>query len=495
MPDNVEIQKFTATLEGGGIPIESAVVSHSVDKFPQANVMGHFVADGGLEETTVSTPLTTSVMSKIAELQRNRFESRTTPDFKLVINSGRTDLKFNGFLSAPMTELYRGGIHNKLAAVQEAALLDALNISIYARRVVSIVEKKNSPGDKSKQQSNPTEDEEARSAAASGDIIKLILRCTDLLWENYESALAEASDNDKVLLSNQHAINEAPRKIWIGILLDSQVDFKSIKSAIAADKAVATQLISTTWDILKNPVSGFWNTIRHLMSTFHMTYVPSLSGNGNGKFIRADTRVAEPEGALTVSIDSINLVDGSRNILPLGGVVMRHSLIPSSNERNNKSSPILASYPKPLKSGFIHQEPTPRWLTIKDSQAIMGSEVDSSELSDDPPLILSLARYVADKSKVAKFLLKSAGLGNSIMDEICEVAYKELRLGSSTGVITEPLDLSRTDALGKRMTINIAGGDSSFVAFISNVTHRISLQNGKKLSSSTQLELSHVEYT
>jgi hypothetical protein len=223
-----------------------------------------------------------------------------------------------------------------------------------------------------------------------------------------------------------------------------------------------------------------------------MYYVPQTSASG--QFFRADKKVEEASGSLSLSVTSINVSDGNHSLMPIGGVVMMRQA--ATNTRTPKDAPkiqaIAGQYPTPLLPGFTQREVPPVWLLHRDGSHVVGIDKKGSGGSGGKkPLDLSKDGYISRKEGAIEIHKGFDDAAGSVLDELCKVMFKEMQVAHSTAMATIPLDF--TQKVGKRVTVKVLSG-GSFTAFVSRVVHSVDLRQGKDLNSFTQLSFSHVRY-
>lgn len=247
--------------------------------------------------------------------------------------------------------------------------------------------------------------------------------------------------------------------------------------------------------MLTSKTPGFWNTARAMMASFQMYYIPDMSGAG--RFARADLKVGEPQGVVDVSTSSLSIADGSPRLLQPGGVVMYASAPPSPRPSLVGPPPrLMAYFPNPILSGFIHKEAPPFWmLDQRGYPAINKAEIDETGDSEKDLSLAEVKKRLAAGEELGTKLAKSIG---GVMTEYCEVVFKDIQLAQSTAVMSLPLNFSVSGLLGSRVTVNVLGSEDSaggsFEAFVSSITHKVELTQGSSLSSSTSLRCSHVKF-
>lgn len=483
------IAKLRASVNGGQYSPDSLRFEMDVNSFPMVTA-GVVETDG---QVTVSAPLTSDVLSHLGRLQQQRLAGRTDPDMIVEADDGiGGSILFSGFVSAPILELSRGNTTNKFSSVGKAAMLDAMDLSIY--RAGYITERKETSSNDGENQLKPI------PAAKDGDVAATLQQITDVLVSNFDVMLAgEHRELSKKILQMQHDINtQGPLDMWREILAASSVKFASWDIAFQKCPAIARQLTENVRHALEARTPGFWNIIRSLLSSFQMYYVPSF--DGVGRFERADNRVKKTDSQIFVSASELSISDGSPRILPPGGVVMTGAATLAERLETQGSPRIMAFAPNPLIQGFIQQETIPFWLVrSKDGTPILGSEIDTKTGNPSSgPVDLALAKLRERKRKIAAYRYEVDTASEGIMTELCEVMFQNLQLEHATASITLPLEFSVNQHVGKRLSVEVLGNGQtggSFEAFVSGVTHTVDLRAGKELNSFTQLRLSHAKFS
>jgi hypothetical protein len=219
-----------------------------------------------------------------------------------------------------------------------------------------------------------------------------------------------------------------------------------------------------------------------------MVYIPSPYGAG--KFILANKRTGEKENTKTLSATGMSMSDGSRRIIQPGGVVMRAPGFGALREEGSAPPTICAQYPAKLLRGYICKEMPPQWLINKEGMPVLGSEIDKSTTKVGKA-DLSLEGFIARKGSTDTLRKELNDLSMGVMTEMCKYIYEDIRLAGSTATITTNLDLNMK--LGTRTLFKNPGG-GEFTGFVSAITHRIDLREGKQLNSATSFSLTHIQY-
>lgn len=474
-------------LAAGKFAATSLRFSMDVNTFP--SVSANIAKPKG--DVSVHAPVSAEVIQRIGQLQKQRLAGRTETDFNVTATDGRGgEIEYEGFIAAPILELTKVTTIDKISSVGKVALIDALNLSIYASGY-------------SLEREEAGSDLKPIKAARSGKVTEVMADITDTLVDNYDAAFdAEHLQVAKEMMQLQHEINTSgPLELWKEILDNSDVKYDSWEAAFKVSPAIAIALSERTKDFLEAQNSGFWDQIQSMMSSFQMYYVPEF--NGVGRFERLDKKMAKPEVKINASVSGLSVADGSSRILQPGGVVMmmRAAATERQESQPDPNVPRVAAYaPDPLLPGFIHREPPPFWLTREEGVPIFGSEITD----DDRNIVtrtLDMAKREAAKLVFWDYKAKVNTASEGVMSELCGVIFKELQLAQSTAVLTLPLDFKMNEYVGKRAKIHINSGGGylsdngpTFTAFVSGITHSIDLQQGKQLNSSTELRLSHADY-
>lgn len=477
------LAEVSAVINGGEYSPTSLRLSLDVDTFPSV------VADVTTNPDKVQTPLAKETIDRINALQQERLAGRTKPDFKLSAGDGIGGrMTYQGFTTAPLLNLSKVSTLDRLSSVGVVALLDALDLSIYAASY-------------DLERAEAGSDLKPIKAAENGDVTGTIASITKTLVGNYDLSLAnEHAEVSKEILRLQHQVNtDGPLKLWLAILGASRVKYDSWDAAFKASPAIARHLSERIRDFLEAQSSGFWAQVQGLMQNFQMFYVPDF--DGPGRFVRADRKVAEPTEEIAASVMTLDLVDGSTRILQPGGVVMmmRGSTAERQESQPDPTIPRVVAYaPDPLRPGFIHREPPPFWLLREEGIPIFGSEVDTRPPSQTQ-VNLDLAKRKAAAALGRQFKSKVDTVSSGVMTELCEVIFKNLQLAQSTVTIGTPLNYRANRAVGRRVIIEVRRNSRfwagrKFTAFVQGVSHSVSLNQGKQMSASTELRLSHVDY-
>ena len=488
---NTTTAKISASINGDGVSPEGLLFEIDVNSFPM--VCANVASTGG--KLSVHTPIGPEVIERIGKLQTARLAGRTTPDFEVFAEDGiGGSINYAGFISSPILELTKVSTTEKLTTVGEAALLDAMDLSIYG---TGLYAEKTPTDSRGEPVLKPV------PAAKNGDAPGTILALTNLLISNYEAtiALIQHRSMERQQIIRQHSINtNGPLRIWRQMLADSDVKFQSWEAAFK-EPMIAKYLSDEVRKMLIARMPGFWNKIRALQSSFQMYYVPSFEGVGH--FERVDKKVADTLDVMEVSVSGFSVSDGSARILQPGGVVMYGGVPQWARPERGRSLPTtpVAFAPDPLLQGFIHQEAAPFWLLRAGGVPIFGSEMDGKK---DPGagvnLSLKRRREARDDAEAQKD--KVAVASSRVMTEMCELIFKELQLAHASVSLTLPLDFSLTKHLGKRVILRIRGADdeetgakrTEFTAFVQGFTHSVDLRGGKQMNSFTQVRLSHAKF-
>ena len=485
---NATTAKISASINGDNVSPEGLLFEIDVNSFPM--VRANVAETSG--KVSVKTPIAPEVIERIGKLQTARLAGRTTPDFEVFAEDGiGGSINYAGFISSPILELTKVSMTEKLATVGQAALLDAMDLSIYGTGLYAAQTPK---GPRNKSLLKPV------PAAKSGDAPGTILAITDLLVSNYAATIDSANHRamERQQIIRQHSINtNGPLAMWRQMLTDSDVKFQSWEAAFKAHGEIAKHLSKSVHDVLIARMPGFWNKVRALQSSFQMYYVPSFEGVGH--FERADKKVADTSDVMEVSVSGFNVSDGSARILQPGGVVMYAMAPPLARPEKGGLTPIAVAFaPDPLLQGFIQQEAVPFWLLRGGGVPIFGSEMDGKK---DPGAKVRLSLKQRRDAAVAAAAQKDkvSVVSSRVMTEMCELMFKELQLAHASVGMTIPLDFSLTKHLGKRVTLRIRGSDDTkkteFTAFVQGFTHSVDLRSGKQMNSFTQVRLSHAKFS
>ena len=490
---NATTAKISASINGDGVSPEGLLFEIDVNSFPM--VRANLAETSG--KLSVHTPIGPEVIDRIGKLQTARLAGRTTPDFEVFAEDGiGGSINYAGFVSAPSLELTKVSTSEKTATVGQAALLDAMDLSIYGTGLYATPTPTNA---RSKSLLKPV------PAALNGDAPGTILALTDLLVSNYAATIDSikhlAMERQQII--RQHSINtNGPLRMWRQMLADSDVKFQSWEAAFKEHDAIAGHLSEQVRLALVARMPGFWNKVHALMSGFQMYYVPSFEGFGH--FERVDKKVADTADVMEVSVSGFNVSDGSARILQPGGVVMHAGVPPWMRQEMGPfmPAPPVAFAPDPLLQGFIQHEAVPFWLLRSGGVPIFGSELDGKK---DPGAGVNLSLFDRARAAVAAAAQKDkvTVATSRVMTEMCELIFKELQLAHSTASMTLPLDFSLTKHLGKRVILRIRGADdeetgakkTEFTAFVEGFTHSVDLRSGKQLNSFTQVRLSHAKFS
>lgn len=437
----------------------------------------------------IQAPMSSAVIADIGEHQSDRLAGKVTPDLEINASDGLGgNARFEGFLAAPILEIGTNRTVDQLSGVGWDSQLDGLDFSIYSPTSPTVREE-TSPGEGDQVPLPPAKD---------GDIIGTMKGVTEALVAN----LAYTLNNDvlprtKEVIQNRHNLNQqGAYQLWQQILDDSEVEFEAWEKWFQTAPRAATHLTTTVYNIVASKTPGFWNKMRYMMSAFQMHYIPNFQGPGF--FKRVDNKVGEPEGEIDVSARGISLADGSSRIAQPGGVVMMASGGRTSREETSEDPTrprIVASYPRgAFFPGFIAEQAPPIWLPREDGYPILGTEVDERGSAGGDKKDLGLPNYDKRKKGVNDYKEKVAETIQEVLEEYCEVLFKEIQLAHSSAVLTTPLDFAMNTHIGKRVTVNILskeGDTGSFTAFIQGISHSVDLREGRNLNSYTQVRCTH----
>lgn len=482
MSKDEHIAVLAAEVNGGEYSPTGLRFDLDVDTFPSVKAS---IADPKSGDPSLQAPVSKEVLARIGELQKQRLAGRTEPDFEVTAEDGRGgEIDYEGFIAAPLLELSKVSTHDRLSSVGRVAMIDALDLSIYAAGY-------------SLEREEAGTDLKPVKAAKDGDVTKVLAEITDTLVGNY--GVVETSEYmpvAKELLRIQHGINNSgPLELWKKILDDSDVKYESWGAAFKVSPAIARALTERTRDFLEAQNSGFWAQVQSMMSSFNMFYVPEF--NGTGRFERSDKKMEDPKVTINASVTNVSVADGSTRILQPGGVVMMARAAPTERQESqpDPNIPRVVAYaPNPLVAGFIEKTPVPFWLTREEGVPIFGSEIDRRRRTVGQ-VALDLAKRDVERLTGYEFRERVATVSTGVMTELCEVIFKDLQLAQSTASLTLPLDFTLHEHVGKRATVKLGGKDGGeFTAFVHGVTHSVDLREGKHLESSTEVRLSHADY-
>lgn len=490
MSSGAQLAAVSAELNSGTYSPSTLKFTMDVDTFPSATAA---ISSKGDE---LQVPLAAETIDRIAEMQKKRLAGRTDPDFRAEAEDGiGGSMTYQGYIAAPLLSLSKVSTLDRVSSVGRVALIDALNLSIYSARY-------------SLEREEAGSDMEPIKAAPSGDITATLSEITKVLVRNYSKVLEkETMPVSQEILRLQHEINTSgamsPLSLWLAILQGGSVKYDSWDLAFKEIPTLPLNLSERLRTFLETPNPGFWGHIQNLASSFKMFYVPDF--NGPGKFVRADRKVEEPEITLKLSVTNLDLADGSTRVLQPGGVVMMMSGSVGEREeaQPDPTIPRVAAYaPDPILPGFIHREDPPFWLFREGGVPIFGSEVDVAPpvVGSPSPKSLDLAKRKAARSAGKAYQAKVDTVSSGILTELCEVTFKSMQLEQSTVSIGTPLDFGLNKHIGKRAVIEVRRNSlfwagRRFTAFVSGLTHSLSLDQGKQVSATTELRLSHVDYS
>lgn len=488
MPNNEsDVAKIYAELNEEGLSPEGLRFSLGVNTFPAVTAM---VAD--TSGKVVKKPVSSQVLDRIGGYQSRRLAGRNEPDFFVTAEDGiGNSMDYEGFTAAPVLDLTKVSTSDKITTVGYDAFLDALDLSIY---------------DASVSADRPeTTFLKPVPAAKDGDLPGVLQQVTDALVKNYEASLEmQTTDIAKERITIQHEINESgPLGLWKQILFSSDVTFLRWEDAFKQAPGLGTVLTEKVKEILMAGSPGFWNKVRSIMSAFQLYYVPDF--NGPGYFVRMDEKVGEPSGTIDASVTGLTVADGSPKILQPGGVVMEtgSTMINPGGLRLESLADLLEErvvgyYPKPLQSGYIHQVEPPFWLMDNGHLSLFDTNAENLTTSDVEVATVDFSLDARKKrvQEADEFLAELVATSQSILEEYCEIIFKDIQLAHSTASLTLPLNFSTNDHIGKRVTVNILGdGGGSFTAFVTGVDHGVDLVKGKSINTYTKVQLSHCDYS
>lgn len=470
------IAKISATIDRAGLSIEGLTIEMKVGTVATASV--NFV----YTDKQIKRSLSLDISSQIAALQRTRLAGVTEPDVTIEAADGLGGtLTFKGYLAAPLLSIASDTCTNSFNVLGVDAMLDGLDLSIYRAAA---------PEDRPEGEGG---DFGSLPGSTNGDVPLLISQITEVLLANKEASFAEATDPaTRGLLEHQHTINTGPPiAVWRAILGASEATYTSWEAATAAAPALAYTMTTRTANILCQPASGFWQVFNNLMASYQMFYQPNP--NGSGKLLRADSKINGAKKTVDLSPSQLGLADGSPNIVQVGGVVMSAAAMRHERKEKGTAPTIVAQYPIPLLSGYIHKEPPPMWLLESEGVPVLGTEIDTSAKpgEDNGDTNLSLEAYESRKKQTETYASEVDSARGNIMSEMCRVMFETLQLEHSSVTATLPLDL--TQKPGTRSDFSTASG-VSFSGFIHSVKHKIDLAQGKQLDCYTQLLITHVQY-
>lgn len=462
--------------------VESLKVTLAVNEVPTASLT---VIRKSAEK--LRRPMSEAVVTTIRERQQKRLAGLVAPDMVIEADDGMGGkLNFVGYQIVPVVEIGITSTTDSFTILSVDGMLDALDLSYYCAGYNAKRGEASFTGSTDDLILDPI------PGALDGKVAQLISNISQVLIKNYEPSLGKASHSTmKALITQQHTINVGlPINLWLRILANSNVVYEAWAEAYKTVPGMGAQTSLRIAQILQQKVGGFWSIANSLMSTFQMYYVPNPAESG--KFVRADTKVADTKTPMELSVSSISVSDGNHRLLPIGGVVMMRPAAPGIRPKSSypeATNSVAAQYPKQLLTGFIQREMPPLWLLDTQGSPIAGSDLDRP--TPNAKLNLSIPDYLKRKGLAAEQKKAEAGAGVSILDELCEVMFKEMQLAHSTAVATIPLDYTRK--VGERVVVKVLSG-GSFTAFVSRIIHSVDLRQGKELNSFTQISFTHVRY-
>ncbi len=461
--------------------VESLKVTLAVNEVPTASLTVLRNSD-----KKVRKPMSEEVLAAIKVQQQKRLTGLVAPDMVIQADDGMGgQLTFVGYTIVPVIEINTTSTTDTFTVLSVDGMLDALDLSIYEAGY------KPRRGEASPYGNTTDLILDPIPSATNGNVPSLITTVSKVLYDNFSKTLTKnPHPSMQAVVSQQHTINTGlPINIWMRILANSDVTYESWQEACKTVPSMGFQMAMRIKQMLTQKVGGFWSTANSLMATFQMYYVPDPSESG--KFLRADKRVEEPKADHKLSVTSISVSDGNHRLLPVGGVIMMQ---PAARENRPENAwppgtdAVAGQYPKQLLTGFVQREMPPLWLLNSDGSPVTGSDIDREKPKE---LNLNIGDYKARKEGAGEKNAEVNTAACSILDELCEVMFKEMQLAHSTAVATIPLDYKQK--VGERVTVKILSG-GEFTAFVSRVIHSVDLRQGKELNSFTQISFSHVRY-
>jgi hypothetical protein len=479
----VSVAKLSAIVNGGAYSAESVNIRLAVNEIPTATVC---VVQK--TEAIVKSVMSQEVLDVMRERQVKRLAGVDKTDMTVEVSDGvGGTLKLNGYLVSPMLDLSPTKVADQFTILGGDGILDALDLSIYKAGSKSLRGEGSTTSDGSPQL-------DPIPAARTGQIPQLINAITKILVGNYDKSRGmEDGASSKLMLDQQHATNiKRPIEAWYAVLEKSKVHYESWDEAFKESPEMAGNMTEGIKQMLTRKAGGFWSTINGLMAAYQMYYIPDTEGSG--RFVRADSRVADTTTSKDISVSRLSIADGSRSVIPLGGIVMVAPAAIALRGETQVEIPgtagVAGQYPDPLRPGYIQREVPPVWLADARGRSIVGSKLDKSRSSTDKPNF-RIPAYLIRRSDVSDHKTKSDTTTSKVLNEVCKIIFLDAQLANSSVSVTTPVDLKVK--IGERVTVNIGGG-GSFTGFVREVSHSIDLRDGKELSSFTQINFTHVRY-
>lgn len=469
----------TASYGGESYSVESFRVRMGINTLATATLVG--IKKAAPVRMALAADVTTEMQSR----QKARLAGRNLTDVEINATDGTGGkLRFTGFMTAPVMEISRNNIGDQMSVIAEDALIDGLDLGIYTTGPTAM---------RAETEAGPLA--AAYAEAEAGYVLPMLRKITDVLISAYETTKNNAgTDSMRTLLTQQHKANTGkPLEIWHGLLQNGDAKFDSWASSIASSKDLRRVLVERAGYLLQQGASGFWQVLNGVMAAFQLHYVPEPSGRG--RIMLSKHKVGAPSGSVDIHATRISATDGSLKIMQPGGVVMITASAARARQEaqvggSTDPGTIAGQFPNPLLDGYVHREPAPFWLLGADGYPVVPmGEPASMELVDY--VNYDLNQYMSRLKDEDRKKDDVNALTSTILNELCEIVFNQIRLADSTANITAPLNFNLK--VGERLRMNFGSG-ASFTGFIDSVAHNIDLTGGTKIDSSTQMVVTHIEY-
>lgn len=411
-----------------------------------------------------------AIANQLGQLQANCF-NQSNSKFKASINDGGGSITFEGFEVEPNIQISTGNFSPQIQAVHSTALIQRLNMSLYAKSVPDL---------------GNIKDE---------DIIKRISDVLKLLVSNWRLNFYPSGYNEteKAVADEIHSQNIVPLQILQNILTSSR-SFKMAGLATVAAKLESINVAINNWIIecLTDSADNFWSSFLTLIQSFGLLYAPSWgAGKSNGfLFSPRDAFAAlQSKGDIdglsfqpTLRLPEVPITYVIMTGLPFNGP--NRTYASNSKLLPGQMVPSTLKYPQGQNTGRAYMVPQPPFVTGSLSSLGSLNRPVTYGANMEPGKAVDIAKALAQN-----FITQTDALRTFLLDYLRNTLHTLQLQGSSVSIMTA-LDTSWTP--GKAYEVSM-GGQVLFRGILASAVHNISSSPDSPQASSS-LGFSYVQW-
>lgn len=461
----------------------SIQITYSVNSYGQCTATHYSAANPQAHMSAISIT-SADVYTDMGSRQALIFSERKDPDYKVLLSSkpkgGQSEekggtIQFEGFIAAPSYNFNTSTVAMSDTGVDKLALLDVMNLSIYAapqwsRTTTSVKLSKN----------------DYCVPKYAAEVVKEIIQEKNLP----RKPLGAGDDYDDKAVKSQHRLNVEVLPVFLQLMKDSEETWgwRDIlaKAKDRCDASVAQHLMSS----LCSASNSFISSLLTFATGYKNILVPESDEDGKitYRFCSAVDVVNRPADAIKVNPVSAAISAGNTSgLFPIRYVAVTRPAVKASRTETHKAGQIVAVYPV----DNMRMGGTP----VRDMGAPWMPEVYPTFTTDPAGKSNPIEEYPVrakvrqEKSEVDKNIEEGITLGTEIDMEWAKLSYYWMALGTST--VTLSLPFTRTISVGRRYQVYSRKGDELFTGFCSRVTYRINTQGSR--DAGITAEFTHVE--